>query len=97
MTVYSVGGADVSGGGTSEVLAREVDVLRAERDSARAALADFVDSTLRLRAKHGAHDEETTGQWIARLAQGHRRWGEMLACLREHGHARGAGPLRGTR
>lgn len=75
VVVYSVGGAE---SGTAEVLGREYADAAAERDALRAEIADQRAGNAALRARYGAHPDETMGQWIARL----HRDAQALATVR---------------
>lgn len=66
---YSVAGAE---SGTAEVLGREYAAAAAERDALRAELEDRRAGNAALRARYGAREDETIGQWIARLHRGYR-------------------------
>jgi hypothetical protein len=83
---YAVAGAE---SGSAEVLGREYADAAAERDALRAEIADQRAGHASLRARYGAREDETMGQWIARLHRGYRSLMTIRAELAGPGVLRG--------
>lgn len=84
---YAVAGAE---SGTAEVLGREYADAAAERDALRVELEELRAGNAALRARYGAHADETMGQWVARLHRGYRSLQTIRAELVGPGILRGA-------
>jgi len=91
VTMYAFGGTTclVDDG---EGLTRQLDDLNEECAQLKRDMQAERDGNALLRRKHGAHDEETMGMFMARLAHSHREWGKIMEALRNFHR----GPCRDT-
>lgn len=73
--------ASAATGDTAECLARAVDDITAERDALRREIEEQRAGHAAHRAKYGAREDETMGQWIARLHRAHQDLQTVRAAL----------------